>query len=279
MFDRSFGNFINRVLKFISSQYDGVLPDSEDAPGPLSPNDEFDAEFISDVNALIKDYTDAMESVKLRNGLQTVMLVSARGNLYLQSSGLGKALMTENPKRCAQVVSRALNLIYVLSALAHPFMPATSESIVTQLNAPERTVPDVLATDILAGHRIGTPEHLFKRIDEKMADVWRDKFGGIKPAVEAPATDAAPAGPAISKKKAEAARKAAQKAEAAAQAAIPKSPEVLEWEEKVAEQGKVVRELKGKTPKTEEVEKEITAAVEELKRLKEELSKSQKSSV
>ena len=57
-----------------------------------------------------------MDSVKLRAGLHTVMSISARGNLYLQSSGLNKQLMTENPKRCAQVVSRALNLIYILSA-------------------------------------------------------------------------------------------------------------------------------------------------------------------
>lgn len=156
----SFGNFVNRALKFVSSQYDGVIPDGGDQPGPLSPNDDVDAEFISEANGLLKDYLDAMESVKLRLGLHTVMLLSARGNLYLQASGLNKALMNDNPKRCAQVVSRAINLIYVLSALIFPFMPSTSDSILEQLNAPARSVPEVLSTDILPGHEIGTPEHL-----------------------------------------------------------------------------------------------------------------------
>ncbi|KAF8485914.1 methionyl-tRNA synthetase [Russula ochroleuca] len=91
----NFGNFVNRALKFVSSYYGGTIPEG-DTPGPLSPNDEIDSEFVADVNGLLKDYTEAMDAVKLRLGLQTVMLISQRGNLYLQSSGLNKALMNEN---------------------------------------------------------------------------------------------------------------------------------------------------------------------------------------
>ena len=218
-----------------------------------------------------------MDGVKLRLGLHTVMSISARGNLYLQSSGLNKQLMTENPKRCAQVVSRALNLIYVLSALVHPFMPSTEAAILAQLNAPPRAVPLAFAQDLLAGHAIGAPEHLFKRIDEKMAEVWRDKFGGLKPKEDAPAAEAAAAAPGMSKRKAAAKKKEAEKAAAAAAAenAGPRSPEVLALEQRVADQGSVVRELKGK-PKSEEGDKAIAAAVEELKRLKAELTETVK---
>ncbi|KAI0041705.1 methionyl-tRNA synthetase [Auriscalpium vulgare] len=266
----NFGNFVNRALKFISSQYNGVIPEGPDVPGPLSPNDELDADFVTDVNNLLKEYIDAMDAVKLRLGLQTVMLLSARGNLYLQASGLNKALIAENPARCAQVVTRAANLIYVLSALIYPFMPATAASILAQLNAPARAVPDVLAVDILAGHRIGEPAHLFKKIEEKMADLWRDKFAGNKPVEAAPApdADATHVVPAMSKRKAAAAAKAAKKEVDDA----PKSAEVLAWEQKIAEQGAVVRDLKSRTPKTSELEEEITAAVLELKKLKTELA-------
>jgi len=134
----SFGNFVNRALKFISSQYGETIPEG-DTLGPFSLNDETDSEFVTDTNGLLKDYAEAMDSVKLRLGLQTIMLISQRGNLYLQSSGLGKALMTENPTRCAQVVTRATNLIYVLSALTCPFMPSTSASILSRVNAPVLT--------------------------------------------------------------------------------------------------------------------------------------------
>ncbi|KAK0446359.1 tRNA synthetases class I (M)-domain-containing protein [Armillaria borealis] len=256
----NFGNFVNRVLKFVSSQYNSVIPESGDEPGPLSVNDEHDAEFISDVNGLLKDYIDAMESVKLRLGLQTIMLISIRGNSYLQSSGLGKALMTSDPIRCAKVLSRAVNLIYVLSTLVYPYMPATAAAILEQLNAPARSVPDALSTDILAGHTIGKPEHLFKKIDEGMAEKFRARFGGLESATEAEA--AKPVG-----------KKEKSKVPPVPTADIPMTPEMLTLEAKIAEQGDVVRNLKSKTPKTKELDAEIKAEVDVLKKLKGDLAK------
>ena len=262
----SFGNFVNRALKFVSSQYGGTIPEG-DTPGPLSPNDETDSGFVADINGLLKDYAEAMDSVKLRLGLQTVMLISQRGNHYLQSSGLGKALMTENPTRCARVVTRALNLIYVLSALIYPFMPSTSTSILSQLNAPARSVPEVLSIDILPGHHIGTPEHLFKKIDEKKADEWRAKFAGSDPASAAPVANETSG---TSKRKAAAAKKSAQNPTKGQAEEVdgPKSAEALDLEAKITAQGLLVRELKAGTPKTKELEEETAAAIAELKKLK-----------
>lgn len=247
-----------------------MVPDAGDEEGPLSPNDEHDAEFIADVNDLLRQYVDAMESVKLRLGLHLVMQVSSRGNGYLQSSGLNTALKTADPKRCAQVLIRAVNLIYVLSVLVEPYMPATAEAMRKQLNVPERTVPDIFSVDILAGHHIGKPAHLFKPIDEKMADVWKAKFAGSSGSkqvgdVDADATHVtAP----ISKRKAA----AAAKKSAADAAAKPKTAEVIELEAKVTTAGDNVRTLKARTPKTAELDKEIADAVAELKRLKGELA-------
>ncbi|KAH7915659.1 tRNA synthetases class I (M)-domain-containing protein [Hygrophoropsis aurantiaca] len=255
----NFGNFVNRALKFVSSQYDSIIPDSDDVPGPLSPNDEQDADFINEVNTLLKEYIDAMESVKLRLGLQTVMLISGKGNGYLQASGLNKALIVENPKRCAQVISRTINLIYTLSVLIYPFMPATSESILAQLNAPARVVPDMLSIDILGGHQIGQPEHLFKKIDEKMEEQWKVQFGGS----ETPSKDPEVA---VSKRKAKKVAATNAKVESTPETG-PKSPEVTAKELKVAEQGQIVRSLKESKASKEDID----IAVTELKKLKGEL--------
>ncbi|KAG2017982.1 methionyl tRNA synthetase [Coprinopsis cinerea AmutBmut pab1-1] len=261
----NFGNFVNRALKFISSQYGGVIPDSEDAPGPYSPNDEVDGEFFTHVNSLLKDYIDAMDAVKLRLGLQTVMLISAQGNNYLQSSGLNKALMTSKPKRCAQVVSRAANLIYLLSVLIHPFMPATGAAIERQLNAPPRAVPDVFSNDILAGHTIGTPEHLFKKIEESKIEEWRAKFGGNES--QKPETHNDPLKNAPGSKK----KGASKKAPAVPAYTGPKSDVALDLEAKITEQGNVVRGLKAQMPKTPELDQKIKENVELLKKLKADL--------
>ncbi|THH08923.1 hypothetical protein EW145_g2372 [Phellinidium pouzarii] len=267
---KNFGNFVNRTLSFVAKNYDGILPDGGDAGGPLSPNDENDADFVTDVNIILQQYIDALESVKLRLGLHIVMQLSSRGNGYLQSAGLGTALMDSEPVRCAQVLCRAVNLIYVLSVLVEPFMPATAAALLVQLNAPQRTVPEVIAVDILPGHVLGKPKHLFKPIKEEMAETWREQFAGSKKDI-APVDGAPVAGatPALSKRKAAAAAKAAKKDPIYSG---PKSPKMSALEDRIAEQGEVVRKLKAQTPKTKEIDEEIVAAVEDLKKLKAELA-------
>ncbi|KAJ3734348.1 tRNA synthetases class I (M)-domain-containing protein [Lentinula guzmanii] len=268
----NFGNFVNRVLKFVSSQYQGVIPESDDLAGPLSPNDSEDSVFISDVNRLLHEYISVMDAVKLRQGLQTVMAISQLGNGYLQSSGLNKALMISNPKRCAQVVSRAVNLIYVLSALVEPYMPATAKAILPQLNAPPRAVPDVLSTDILAGHTIGTPEHLFKKIEESLADKFRDRFGGneAKAATTTTTTTEAAASATASAKS----KPKGKKDVAAPVFTGVMTQEMIAKEAEITQQGDKIRSLKAQ-PKSPETDARVKEEVETLKRFKSELSQLQ----
>ncbi|KDQ15876.1 hypothetical protein BOTBODRAFT_144906 [Botryobasidium botryosum FD-172 SS1] len=259
----NFGNFVNRVLKFISAKYDGVVPDANDASGliPTENNgDEHDPTFVNEINDLLKDYINAMESVKLRLGIQTVMAISARGNAYLQRSGLGNALFSDSPQQCARVLLRAVNLIYALSALTFPFMPSTSTEILAQLNAPARTVPERLSVDILPGHILGSPAHLFKRIDEKMADVWRAMFGGG--ATEQPKEAA------VSKRKAAAAAKKAGVKNVIADENAVKTVEMVELEKKIAAQGDLVRGIKSGTVQGQSLDE----ALAELLKLKASLS-------
>ncbi|KAJ2440157.1 methionine--tRNA ligase mes1, partial [Coemansia sp. RSA 2337] len=173
------GNFCNRVIKFLdaNTKYAGVLPTAD--PARIAAGaDTSDRRLIDDVNVLLARYIEKMDGVHIKAGLRTVMEISARGNLYLQESKLDNTLFNENRIQCDTVVAVATNLIYLLSALFHPFMPATSANISRQLNAPERTVTDTFELDLLPGHVIGNADYLFTRIDEKKIDEWRAKYGG-----------------------------------------------------------------------------------------------------
>lgn len=122
-----------------------------------------------------------MDGTKLRSGLSTAMSISSRGNQYLQDSGLDTALLTNQPERCAEVLINAINLIYLLSVIFHPFMPTTSTDILRQLNAPARSLPMSFSIDILPGHKLGKAEHLFKKIeniDGVQEKAWQKRFGG-----------------------------------------------------------------------------------------------------
>ena len=105
-----------------------------------------------------------------------------------------------------------------------------------------------------------------------MVDVWCDRFIGLKPKKDAPAAEAATAAPGTSKRKAAAKKEAAKVAAAAAAGGTgQESPEVLALERRVADLSSMVRELKG-SPKSEEGDTAIAAAVEEKKRLKAEFT-------
>ncbi|WFD41604.1 methionine--tRNA ligase [Malassezia psittaci] len=265
---KNLGNFVNRVLTFMK-KYNATLPPIPEGfglfpgtQGGLSPNGQgtpsskLIADFTKDVNQILQQYTDFMDVGKLRAGLNTMMALSARGNLFLSDAGLDNALFSEHRDQCDAVMLVAVNLIWVLSALVHPFMPLTSDQILQQLNAPPRAVPQHgFALDLLPGHMIGKPAHLFKQIDEKQAEIWRTQFGGDKAAEEVPA---------VSKKAAAKARKAAEKAKKSA----PRTPEILALEEKVKLQGETVRACKADTSTPKD---ELDRALQHLLVLKQEL--------
>jgi len=268
---KNLGNFCNRVLTFMK-KYNATLPPipaglglRPGTEGPLATTPECDApfavlvaKFVADVNAILAQYVEYMEVSKLRAGLNTMMALSARGNLFLSDAGLDNTLFSERRAECDAVMLLATNLIWVLTALVYPFMPQTSDQMLVQLNAPPRALPagEAFALDLLPGHMVGKAAHLFKNIDEKQAEAWKKQFGGD--------STGEPEKPAMSKKAAAKARKAAEKEKAAA---LPQTPEVLELDQQVKAQGEAVRTLKTQGAPAADVE----VAVQQLLARKESL--------
>ncbi|OWZ47676.1 methionine-tRNA ligase [Cryptococcus neoformans] len=285
------GNFVNRVVKFINAKLDSKVPGPEGfAGGEVAPlADSLDVDFVTDVNTRLKEYREQMDDTKLRGGLATAMALSARGNQYLQENSLDNALLASNPERCAEVLLNAVNLIYVLSVVFHPFMPNTSEGILRQLNAPPRSLPTKFSIDILPGHVLGKAEYLFKKIDNvngEQEKKWQRQYGGdavVADHVVPPGPGGHPEGGKVpkakdadaeSKKAAHEARRAQlAKEKKAAQAAADakKTPEEKELEAKVEAQGKRLAAIK-KGLEEGDAEKEMSVA----KSLKTELAELRK---
>lgn len=165
------GNFVNRLIKFVSAKFNKVMPEYDVA--------NIDYESVSkDLNTLLAAYNEAMEAVSERKGLEIAMQISSRGNQFLQENKLDNSLLANSPEKAAAVIGVGINIIYLLSAIFSPFMPETSTQILEQLNAPARLIPDEFSLDIHGGHNLGKPAYLFSRIDEAKIEEWRAKFGG-----------------------------------------------------------------------------------------------------
>lgn len=188
------GNFVQRAVKFASAKYSSTVPSPLPSSSETQPDwasydfftGELERELVKDIDELLSFYVKEMDQIKIRSGLDTLMHFSARCNAYLQSGDLGNKLLEDQPERCATVILVAINLIYTISAIVHPFMPQTSDDILAQLQAPARSLPLKFSIDIFPGHKLGEPKHLFTRIDPKKEDVWRKQFGGESTTQELP---------------------------------------------------------------------------------------------
>ena len=170
------GNFVNRLIKFANAKYSSKVPDYL----PQFADPSFDP-FRKDIDSILSSYVEDLEAVHLRSGLEKAMAISARGNQFLQENKLDNSLLALQPERAAAVVGLGLNLIYLLSAVIYPYMPSTTESILDQLNAPARVIPDTWETgDLLPGHAIGKAKYLFSTIDAKKEEEWRGLYGGTQ---------------------------------------------------------------------------------------------------
>ncbi|KAI0391444.1 tRNA synthetases class I (M)-domain-containing protein [Xylariaceae sp. FL0594] len=225
---KNLGNLVNRVVKFTHTKLDATIPDYRKYTNPSFEQHK------ADVNALLQNYITTMEAIKLRQGLSTVLNISALGNKLLQDNKLSNQTLEEEPERCGAVVGLALNHILLVANLVYPFMPETARRILEQLGVPEEkrtfAIPDVWTGNTLEpGEKIGTPVLLFSQIPAARAEEWREEFGGdeLKKQKAAEAEKAAAKKAAKQKKKDE---KKAQKAveakavEAAAAASTTDTP-------------------------------------------------------
>ncbi|RFU73790.1 methionyl-trna synthetase [Trichoderma arundinaceum] len=205
----NFGNFVNRIVKFVNAKLDGVVPEFS----PTYKDETFDfSAWVETVNGLLKEYVDLLEKVHIRAGSKALLEISREGNNLLQGR-LDNANLAENPERTHTTIGLALNLCHLLASVASPYMPSTSESICQQLNTKLEFIPDTWEpTAIKPGHKIGKAAYLFSRIDDKKIAEWKDKFGG---SAETRAAEEA----AKRKKQEDKERKKAAKAAKAAEAA------------------------------------------------------------
>lgn len=231
------GNFVNRVIKLVNSKiYNSIVPDYTAS----SANPIFD-QAKADINQQLKQYNEELEAVNLKGGIHCAMQIAQLGNNFLQSNGFDNKLAANEPEKAAAVTGIAINIIYLCASIFEPYLPATSKSILEQLQASHLVIPDSwTANYIKPGHVIGKAKYLFTQIDPKKEDEWRSMYGGTQ-AERLRKEDAAAK---------VAARKAAAKAKKAEQKT--KKSEAMPKQQSV--EGTVVGDAKPLAPETDPVD-------------------------
>jgi len=227
----NFGNFVNRILKYVNSaNYDSVIP-APPSQGSISEDVQKGLDtHVKEANDILKRYREEMDAVHLKAGLVTARELSSLGNKLLQDNRLDNSLFANERARCDAVVYLAINHVHLLASVIAPYLPATTRAILSQLQAELLIIPNVWeAKSIQPEHKIGKAAHLFKTIKPEKEQEWKEMFGGSELKKQKDA-DAA-------KKAARKADKEKKKAKKAADRAADKTAEDADGA-KAADQGK-----------------------------------------
>lgn len=171
------GNFVNRILKFNESKFEGVVP-AGGAPGPL------EEKLFADVSARLADLAEQMDAIEIRKSAQALRALWVVGNEYLQEAAPWTAIKTDRD-RAAVIVRTALNLAALYAKISAPFIPFAAEKIGAAFDLPfpaEWPSNDarVELNRLLVGAPVTVPEVLFKKIEDEQIAEWTARFGGAE---------------------------------------------------------------------------------------------------
>jgi methionyl-tRNA synthetase len=148
-------NLMNRVLSFVQTRYDRVVPDVDPEP-----------EVLERLREGIEVYEKAVDEAQLGQALRAVCNLAVFGNEYFQRR---KPWETGDDA----AVAGALHLVKGMAVLLTPYLPGFASEILSVMGIGEPSWTDLDV--VLRGRRIGSDRVLLERID---VDEIRERVEG-----------------------------------------------------------------------------------------------------
>jgi methionyl-tRNA synthetase len=169
------GNFVNRILKFAETRFDGETP-AGGAPGPL------EERLYADLSLKLAELTQRLEEIEIRKSAQALRAIWVLGNENLTEAAPWTALKTD-PLRAAMAVRTGINLVALFARLMGPFLPFTAKVVAKAVG--ETSPPPWPTADaaielglIPPGRKVAAPAVLFRKIEDADVALWKERFGG-----------------------------------------------------------------------------------------------------
>ena len=170
------GNLVNRTISMSNKYFGGVVENK----GVAEPVDDDLKNFILSVPAKVNE---KMDKLRVADAMTEVFTIFKRCNKYIDET-MPWALAKDEEKndRLATVLYNLVEGICIGATLLKSFMPETTERILAQLSAEDRTLEDLNTFGLYpSGNKVTEkPEILFARLDlkevmEKVAELHPPK--------------------------------------------------------------------------------------------------------
>ena len=176
------GNFVNRTLAFTDRTFGSSVP----AAGPLS---ELDNSILDVLRKTPVIAGECFENYRFRDGLLEIMNLARAANKYFNDSEPWKTAKTNNAQ-CATTINMCIQVSRALAILMQPIIPFSSAKLWQMLQqtgkVEEQSWDSARELTIPAGHKIGTTEILFTKIEDDVIQSELANLGGDQPPVAAP---------------------------------------------------------------------------------------------
>ncbi|MEK9781940.1 MAG: methionine--tRNA ligase [Flavobacteriales bacterium] len=176
-----YGNFVNRVMVLTHKYFEGHVPPVGQPSATATATLEKMSAFPEKIGTEITHY-------RFRGASQELMNLARLGNKYLADEEPWKKIKTD-PEAVAEILHTALQISALLAVVSEPILPFTAQKLKDLLQLPNISWAALEGQGELltAGHKIGTPELLFEKIEDAAIEAQMDKLHNVN-TMETPTT-------------------------------------------------------------------------------------------
>ena len=176
-----YGNFVNRVMVLTHKYFEGHVP-------PVGQPSATATAVLEKMSAFPEKIGTAITHYRFREASQELMNLARLGNKYLADEEPWKKIKTD-PEAVAEILHNALQITALLAVVSEPILPFTAQKLKDLLKLPNISWAALEGQGELltAGHKIGTPELLFEKIEDAAIEAQLDKLHNVN-TMETPTT-------------------------------------------------------------------------------------------
>ncbi len=176
-----YGNFVNRVMVLTHKYFEGHVPPVGQPSATATATLEKMSAFPEKIGTEITHY-------RFRGASQELMNLARLGNKYLADEEPWKKIKTD-PEAVAEILHIALQITALLAVVSEPILPFTAQKLKDLLQLPNISwaALEGQAELLTSGHKIGTPELLFEKIEDAAIEAQLDKLYNMN-TMETPTT-------------------------------------------------------------------------------------------
>ena len=171
----TYGNLVNRVLRFTYRNFDGQAPVDASAP------EDMELGLLRTARETMTAVDDSLAHTRFRAGISQAFRLAQECNRYLDARAPWQAIK-EDRAHAARSLGTAIQVLNCLKVMLAPYLPFTSQKLHGFLGfdgdvADEPWDFDALTAAIRPGGMLRNPSNLYTKLDEDVAEQEAGQLG------------------------------------------------------------------------------------------------------